>query len=94
MYTLADIMSSPPDPTRTVTYDTDHRDNQAVHHRGNQAVHHRGNQAMHHLDIYSTARGRNAFFGCRQGLFVTIKELHMIICLLYMYMCQSFMGKT
>ena len=44
--------------------------------------------------IYSTARGRNAFFGCRQGLFVTIKELHMIICLLYMYMCQSFMGKT
>ena len=45
------------------------------------------------VDVYSTARGRNAFFWCRQGFFVTNKELQMIICVLFMYMCQCFMGK-
>ena len=44
--------------------------------------------------IYSTARGRNAFFWCRQGFFITNKDLQMIICVLFMYMCQCFMGKT
>ena len=38
------------------------------------------------LGVYSTARGRNAFFWCRQGFFVTNKVIQMIICVLFMYM--------